>query len=109
MKIAIAGGGICGLTLALAAKTAGMTPIVIEQRPDIMVQSFGGGIGLWPPSQQVFEELGLLSKLEKVSAVMPTASYFNHKGQKLGEPSEHFSSRYRILTLERVMLTKILY
>lgn len=55
MKIAISGGGICGLTLALAAKTAGMTPIVIEQRPDIQVQSFGGGIGLWPPSQQVFE------------------------------------------------------
>ena len=51
MKIVIAGGGICGLTLALTAKTAGLTPILIEQRPNILVQSFGGGIGLWPPSQ----------------------------------------------------------
>lgn len=63
MKIVIAGGGICGLTLALAAKTAGLTPILIEQRPNILVQSFGGGIGLWPPSQLVFEQLGILSKL----------------------------------------------
>jgi len=54
MKIVIAGGGICGLTLALAAKTAGYTPIVIENRPSVTVQSFGGGIGLWPPSQMVF-------------------------------------------------------
>jgi len=29
MKIIIAGGGICGLTLALTAKTAGITPIII--------------------------------------------------------------------------------
>ena len=40
---------------------------------------------------------------------MPSASYFNHKGQKLGEPSKHFPQRYRILCLERVMLSKILY
>jgi len=29
MKIIIAGGGICGLTIALAAKTAGITPIIV--------------------------------------------------------------------------------
>ena len=54
MKIIIAGGGICGLTLALTAQTAGYTPIVIENRSSLLVQSFGGGIGLWPPSQTVF-------------------------------------------------------
>jgi len=48
MKIIIAGGGICGLTLALAAKTAGYAPIVIENRPNV------GGIGLWQPSQIMF-------------------------------------------------------
>jgi 2-polyprenyl-6-methoxyphenol hydroxylase-like FAD-dependent oxidoreductase len=63
MKLVISGGGICGLTVALAAKTAGITPIVIEQRPDILAHSFGGGIGLWPPSQMVFQHLGLLDKL----------------------------------------------
>lgn len=63
MKIAIAGAGICGLTTALAANTAGITPILIEQRPDVLVHSFGGGIGLWPPSQMVFQNLGLLDQL----------------------------------------------
>jgi 2-polyprenyl-6-methoxyphenol hydroxylase-like FAD-dependent oxidoreductase len=84
MKIAIAGGGICGLTLALAAKTAGITPVVIEQRPGVLFQTFGGGIGLWPPSQLVFQKLGILDKLEAASGKMPSAAYFNHKGQKLG-------------------------
>jgi len=45
MRIAIAGGGICALTLALAAKTAGYVPIVIESRPNVTLQSFGGGFG----------------------------------------------------------------
>ena len=63
MKIAIAGGGICGLTLALAAKKAGIVPIIIEQRSHIHKHTFGGGIGLWPPSQLVFEQLGILHKL----------------------------------------------
>jgi 2-polyprenyl-6-methoxyphenol hydroxylase-like FAD-dependent oxidoreductase len=54
MRIVIAGGGIGGLTLALAAKTAGYAPIVIENRPRVAVQPFKRGIGLWPPSQIVF-------------------------------------------------------
>lgn len=84
MKIAIVGGGICGLTTALTAKNIGITPLVIEQRPDVLTQTFGGGIGLWPPSQMVFEQLGLLHQLEQISGIMPSASYFNHKGHKLG-------------------------
>lgn len=60
MKIVISGGGIAGLTLALTAKKAGHTPIILEQRDAVDKPSFGGGIGLWPPSQMVMERLGLL-------------------------------------------------
>lgn len=63
MKIVIAGGGIGGLTLGLAAKKAGLVPVIIEQRAEIYSHTFGGGIGLWPPSQMVFERLGVLEKL----------------------------------------------
>lgn len=63
MKIIISGGGIAGLTLALAAKQAGYLPVIIEQRDALDKPSFGGGIGLWPPSQMVMERLGVLDEL----------------------------------------------
>jgi 2-polyprenyl-6-methoxyphenol hydroxylase-like FAD-dependent oxidoreductase len=63
MKILISGGGIAGLTLGLAAKKAGHVPLILEQRNTINTPSFGGGIGLWPPSQMVMERLGLLDSL----------------------------------------------
>lgn len=50
MKIVISGGGIVWLTLALTAKKAGHVPIILEQRDAVDKPSFGGGIGLWPPS-----------------------------------------------------------
>jgi 2-polyprenyl-6-methoxyphenol hydroxylase-like FAD-dependent oxidoreductase len=64
MKVIISGGGICGLTLAVTAKQAGLVPIVIEKSANVYAQTFGGGIGLWPPSQMVYEQLGLLEKLK---------------------------------------------
>lgn len=60
MKIVISGGGIAGLTLALTAKKAGHVPIILEQRDTVDKPSFGGGIGLWPPSQMVMERFGLI-------------------------------------------------
>lgn len=60
MKIVISGGGIAGLTLAIVAKKAGHIPIVLEQRDALDKPSFGGGIGLWPPSQMVMERIGIL-------------------------------------------------
>lgn len=65
MKLAISGGGIAGLTLGLLSKKRGQVPIIIERRDEIEKASFGGGIGLWPPSQMVMERLGLLDELEK--------------------------------------------
>lgn len=53
MKLAISGGGIAGLTLGLLSKKTGQTPIILERRDELEKPSFGGGIGLWPPSQMV--------------------------------------------------------
>lgn len=61
MKIVISGGGIAGLTLALTAKKAGHLPILTQQRDSLDKPSFGGGIGLWPPSQMVMQRLGTLA------------------------------------------------
>lgn len=60
MKIVVSGGGICGLTFAIAAKRAGLNPIVLEKSSNIYAETFGGGIGLWPPSQAVYEQLGMI-------------------------------------------------
>lgn len=80
MKIIISGGGIAGLTVGLTAKLAGHNPIIIEQRDKIDKPSFGGGIGLWPPSQLVMERLEVLKQLEDEGMYMPSARYYNSKG-----------------------------
>lgn len=54
MKIVVSGGGISGLTFAIAAKKAGLNPIVLEKSLNAFAETFGGGIGLWPPSQAVY-------------------------------------------------------
>ncbi len=54
MRVIISGAGICGLTLAITAKRAGLNPIIIERSSNVYSHTFGGGIGLWPPSQLVY-------------------------------------------------------
>lgn len=109
MRVVISGAGICGLTLAVSARKAGLVPIVIERSKDVYAHTFGGGIGLWPPSQMVYEQLGLLEKLKEVSGEMPNPCYINQNEWKLGEPSPTFHEKYKILCLEREALSKILY
>ena len=108
MSILIAGGGIAGLTSALAAKKNGFTPIIYEKASRLDLPSFGGGIGLWPPSQAVMKNLGLLESIREVSLPMPSAAYYNKHGRVLGKPTADFGSKFPVICLERKELCEIL-
>jgi 2-polyprenyl-6-methoxyphenol hydroxylase-like FAD-dependent oxidoreductase len=86
MKIVIAGGGIGGMTLALALNDAGLTDIEIyESSPS--VQTLGVGINILPHAVRELDELGLLADLAAVA--IPTAEivYYSKHGQRIwGEP-----------------------
>ncbi|MFY9816611.1 MAG: FAD-dependent monooxygenase, partial [Pseudolabrys sp.] len=63
MRVAIVGGGICGLTLALNLKERGIPCRVYERAPEI--RELGVGITLLPHAMREFTTLGLGDALLK--------------------------------------------
>ncbi|MGB6417089.1 MAG: FAD-dependent oxidoreductase, partial [Pseudolabrys sp.] len=61
MDVAIVGGGICGLSLALNLKERGIACRVYERAPEIM--PLGVGITLLPHAMREFTTLGLAGEL----------------------------------------------
>lgn len=57
MKVLIAGGGIGGLTLAIALRQRGIDAAVFESAPAI--EAAGAGIALWPNAIKVLRGLGV--------------------------------------------------
>lgn len=75
MRVAIAGGGIGGLTAALCLQQAGIEPVVIERAPQL--GDVGAGLQLSPNAMQVLGTLGLEPALRR-QAVEPEALEMRH-------------------------------
>jgi len=61
VRIAIIGGGIGGLTAALAFQQFGFQAEVFEQAPELL--EVGAAIAMWPNAMRVLERLGLKEKI----------------------------------------------
>lgn len=87
MHLIIVGGGIGGLTMALAAHHVGITCDVYESVPEI--KPVGVGINILPhASRFLCESLGLEEGLSKLAVLTKEAIFFNRFGQKIySEPS----------------------
>lgn len=86
MKIAIIGGGIGGMTLALALHDAGIGDVDIYES-DSRISELGVGINILPHAARELAELGLQDELAAVA--IPTAEivYYSSHGQRIwGEP-----------------------
>ena len=64
-KIAIIGGGIGGLTAAVALARRGLAAEVYEQAPAL--EEVGAGVGLWPNAMAAFEPIGLAGKVAQLA------------------------------------------
>ena len=64
MEIGILGGGIAGLSVALALRKQGYKPRVYERRTE--PATMGAGVTLWPNASFVLEELGLLQDIAAI-------------------------------------------
>lgn len=64
MEIGILGGGIAGLSVALALHQRGYRPRVYERRAK--PATMGAGVTLWPNASFVLEELGLLQDIAAI-------------------------------------------
>ena len=81
MKIAIAGGGIGGLTLALLCHRHGIEAEVWEASETL--RPLGVGINLLPHAVRELAELGLLDALAELAVQTSSLSYYNKLGQRI--------------------------
>ena len=90
MKVAIVGGGICGLSLALNLKQRGIAACVYERAPQI--KELGVGITLLPHAMREFSALGLGPELLAAGIENRESAFFNRFGQLIyKEPRGKFA------------------
>ncbi len=65
-KIVVIGGGIGGLTTAIALARQGLAVEVYEQAPAL--KEVGAGVGLWPNAMAAFERIGLADRVARLAA-----------------------------------------
>jgi 2-polyprenyl-6-methoxyphenol hydroxylase-like FAD-dependent oxidoreductase len=81
VRIAIVGGGIGGLTAALALKEFGFESEIYEQAPALL--DVGAAIALWPNALRVLERLGLADTILKRAGEMDEIRWLDHRGSLL--------------------------
>ena len=66
LQIAIVGGGIGGLTAALALRARGLSVTVFEQAGEL--REIGAGVSLFPNAALLLQRIGLADGIEKIGS-----------------------------------------
>jgi 2-polyprenyl-6-methoxyphenol hydroxylase-like FAD-dependent oxidoreductase len=92
-RVAVVGGGIGGLTAALALRGVGVEAQVLERAP--VLREVGAGIGLWPNAIHVFERLGLGSAVRELGGRHLGGAVATRHGRRLStQPAEVLEARW---------------
>ena len=84
MKIAIIGGGIGGLTTAIALQSKGFTDITVyEAAPEI--RAVGAGILIASNAMTIFQRLGISEQIKSEGNILDFVSLANHHGEILSK------------------------
>jgi 2-polyprenyl-6-methoxyphenol hydroxylase-like FAD-dependent oxidoreductase len=103
-QIAIVGGGIGGLTLALLLDQRGIACQVYEAAPKL--KALGAGISLLPHGTRELAQLGLLEELERRAVRFRESCFFTSSGQMIfRDPA---NSEFPQLLIHRADLHEIL-
>ena len=110
MHVAIVGGGIGGMTLALSLHAAGFVDVDIYESA-ATVKELGVGFNLQSPAVRELTELGLLDDLLGVGIPIAELVYYSKHGQRImGEPRGLVAGyRWPQIALDRGQLLGILY
>jgi len=92
MSIVIVGGGIGGLTLALALHQRHIACTVFEAVPEL--RPLGVGINLLPHSVQQLADLGLQDRLAEVAIETSSLTYYNKHGQRIWQEPRGLAAGY---------------
>jgi 2-polyprenyl-6-methoxyphenol hydroxylase-like FAD-dependent oxidoreductase len=85
INIAIIGGGIGGLTAALALRQFGFAPDVYEQAPAL--HDVGAAIAVWPNAMRILEGLGVADKVINKAGVIDQIRWLDREGRFLNHVS----------------------
>ena len=109
MNIAIIGGGIAGLALALNLHARKIACTVYEAVPD--VREIGVGITLLPHGMKELTALGLQDKLQEAGLETTESAFFNRFGQKIyaEKRGRYGGYEYPEIAIHRGRLHRILF
>jgi FAD dependent monooxygenase len=79
-QVAIVGGGIAGLTLALALERIGVSFVLFEANESIAPDK-GASVGFLPNGLRILDQLGLLGDFEKQSIGLKTSYHVDDNGE----------------------------
>ncbi|HEX5874788.1 MAG TPA: FAD-dependent monooxygenase [Pyrinomonadaceae bacterium] len=85
VQIAIVGGGIGGLTTALALKQSGFDSEVFEQAPAL--HDVGAAIAIWPNAMRILERLNLADQILAKAGVMKEIRWVDQNGRLINSVS----------------------
>lgn len=80
-KAIIIGGGIGGMTAAIALKQAGMDVAVYEQAPEL--REVGSGLPLWTNALRALQKVGLVDEIVKLGESVTAGSITTWRGEIL--------------------------
>ena len=83
-RVIVVGGGPVGLTAAHALDRAGIDFIVLERRPDVVIDA-GSNLVLMPVGLRALSQLGLLDGLHAVSSPLSRIDRLDHDGHNIGD------------------------
>jgi 2-polyprenyl-6-methoxyphenol hydroxylase-like FAD-dependent oxidoreductase len=109
MNIAIIGGGIAGLSLAMNLHRHGIAARVFERAPEI--RELGVGITLLPHAMREFAALGVAEDIERTGVVISQSAFYNRFGQRIyrEERGRHAGYSFPEVSIHRGRLHMILY
>jgi 2-polyprenyl-6-methoxyphenol hydroxylase-like FAD-dependent oxidoreductase len=82
MNIVVLGGGVAGISSAIALKQKGFDVTVYERHKS--EKNIGAGIVAWPNATYILDKLGVLNKVRTVSGYPSSMQRLSSKGDDLG-------------------------
>jgi 2-polyprenyl-6-methoxyphenol hydroxylase-like FAD-dependent oxidoreductase len=102
VRIAIVGGGIGGLTVALALREFGFEAEVYEQAPELL--DVGAAIAVWPNALRVLERLGLTDAIRAHAGEINEIRWLDSRGFLINRLSIPFSVALHRADLQSTLL-----